>query len=712
MAKWYYSVGDRAQGPVDESVILETIQNGELTLVDLVYREGDQAWQTLAEVPEFKSAFSQNTPVAELEIEPVVAPFISSEPPEISSEGPFRFEAGIQLTWVLLQKVTGGPEGKPIDKYNQSGPFNAEELEAMLASKHAHFADYVWRPGYKRWTRLGNLPEFDRRRKNRDGDQTPELIPLPDVDMALSPSSRELLSSVVQAVPPSLSSLTVPQDLRPSDAVGMDLTEDTASQFDLRSVEKLLPPAIAPAKEVSKPEAPVVKSKNAAKNAAKFDPPPIVPDDVPKVPEGSITGVKVSDMSDLDSDATIVQSISKPSGRKKVVQQDVDDSNATIVHQADEDDGEEIEMMEMPARRWAKPAAIASGAVVFSAIGIVLLQKFVPDLPLPFLNDDASVTIKREEQANTPPPPRPLTREDIMSPSPPKANPIVVQPKPTAPTQPEQVNPATEVVAANPSQQPVQPEVKLPVKAVAAGAHATVAEVVPVRTDLVRPQFAINTDAPVGATVWLTISARTGEVLKYPSYYRSSSVIRGPGQVPSFDLTSWRLAAGQYRVEAIVGDVRTSKTVFIGKKDQQFGYEIEKHLKYLSYQQQEEKKSLFRSTRDLEKLAKNLGDNYFRMKGDARKWRAFYLDWQRQVKRSKQGIIERGIAGKRNELTYPDAIITVRTASDRLVEQARALNDSIMSNTPARDVASNSQLAIVKEFAKLRTMVAQLSSRK
>jgi hypothetical protein len=188
--------------------------------------------------------------------------------------------------------------------------------------------------------------------------------------------------------------------------------------------------------------------------------------------------------------------------------------------------------------------------------------------------------------------------------------------------------------------------------------------------------------------------------------------VRGPGQVPSFDLSSWRLAPGQYRVEAIVGEVRTAKTVFIGKKDQQFGSEIERHLKYLSYQQQEEKKALFRSTRDLEKLAKNLGDNYFRIKSDARKWRAFYLDWQKQVKRSKQGIIERVAVGKRNELTYPDEILAVRTASERLVDQARTLNDSIMSNTPAREVASNTQLAIVKEFAKLRTMVGQLSSRR
>src|SRR4051812_11307281 len=117
MAKWYYSVGDRAQGPVDEAVILETIKSGQLTLVDLVYREGDKAWQTISQVPEFKAAFAQDSsaPAEELSV-----------PPEINSDGPFRFSAGVQLTWVLLQKTLSGDTAR----YNQTGPYSAEQLES------------------------------------------------------------------------------------------------------------------------------------------------------------------------------------------------------------------------------------------------------------------------------------------------------------------------------------------------------------------------------------------------------------------------------------------------------------------------------------------------------------------------------------------------------------------------------------------------------
>ena len=206
MAKWYYSAGDRAQGPVDEAVILETIRNGQLTLVDLVYREGDKAWHTVGEIPEFSAAV----------VQPQAVVVEEALPPAISSNGPFRFEGGVTLTWVLLQKKTEGDR----DRYDQSGPFSAEELEAQLTAGTAKYSDYVWRPGYRRWTRLGNLPEFDRRRKTRDGDKTPDLVPLPDIEEVDFPrESRELLSAVVQAAPPPLASLSVPER-PPAEAAG------------------------------------------------------------------------------------------------------------------------------------------------------------------------------------------------------------------------------------------------------------------------------------------------------------------------------------------------------------------------------------------------------------------------------------------------------------------------------------------------------------
>lgn len=52
MAQWYYSKGDQEFGPVDEKVVLDLIERGEISPDDDVWKEGMPEWIRAGEVPE------------------------------------------------------------------------------------------------------------------------------------------------------------------------------------------------------------------------------------------------------------------------------------------------------------------------------------------------------------------------------------------------------------------------------------------------------------------------------------------------------------------------------------------------------------------------------------------------------------------------------------------------------------------------------------
>jgi len=243
------------------------------------------------------------------------------------------------------------------------------------------------------------------------------------------------------------------------------------------------------------------------------------------------------------------------------------------------------------------------------------------------------------------------------------------------------------------------------------GPRTSILEIVPVQTDQSKVIFALNTDAPVGTKVYIALSGRSGDVLSFPSFQIVGSVERTANEIPSFDF-SGRVPQGQYRVLAAIGDIRRSATVFIGKKNSDFEARMERHLKTISYQQQAEKKLLFYSSRRFEGMARNLGENYFKNRRDARKWRSFYSQWQKDLRSARARLGAQIEVDRRNQTAYPDELLTLRSAIARLIEQGDALNDAVLSNSQVREIASGGSLSIVKDFARIRSQAAELSSRR
>lgn len=742
MAKWYYSVDGRAQGPVGDDEIGDALKAGKLTLVDLVFREGDDGWRTLGEIPEFKDAFSKvhlPSPTADGSQKDGAAPERpeeGAEPflvPVVTGEGHFKFQPNPELTWVLLKKVAEQAE----ERFHQSGPYSAEQIETMLARGECKYSDYVWRPGYRRWARVGNLPEFDRRRKSRNGDQGVETVPFPHVDIETPEEREELLGQVMRARTEERPS--DPVEPPPPETDGHDFTEVTAPQFDPVAAaqrERLTPPPIEPEeagvnRPLSIPEPPPAFTSGGAAAAAPvgntfvygggnvdavraggaadaMTHSPSVVSATPNLDDEVKTVVFSRPIPNpppsFDPDKTMVQ-VPSSSGKEEVEQEREASTS-----------GESLYVEEAPSRmrRLRMPLVAASAAIALIVVGSQVL-----DLKKSELSPDSSVdAVEASSTEPTDGGSREGRREEVAKKD---VREVVDQSTRPKPAEKGTVSEgAREPVAAPESRVAQSAPPREEAHAIPAGVRpippgsgrVTALELIPVRVDGTKAVFAVNTDAAVGSPIYISLLARSGEVLKYPSFYTTASIARPSGEIPIFDFTNLRLPAGQYRVEVAAGDLRRNKMLFIGTRDGDFEASLEAHLKDISLQQQTEKKALFHSARLMEGLAKTLGENYFTSRKDARRWRAFYLNWQKDVEKARKILVDRVVPERRNELAYPDEIIALRIAATKLGEQAQALNDAILSNTQMRDIAGGGSLEIVKEFSKLKTMAATISSRR
>jgi len=234
--RWYYSTNGKAEGPVAFEFLIEQLKAGKFRLIDLVFKEGESAWKTFGEIPEFREAYqappplvppvptqptevnfddisiddftptpiltqtapavtavpvNREEPVQRVAVAAPVQPLSQIVVPESTSVKGFeKPEEGwpsdwrLSSSWIVLRKK---PDGSG---YEQEGPYSAEHIIEMIGTGKIEYSQYCWKPGYTRWFRIGNLPEFDRRKRDRDNDTVNQIIPVPSIAEAL-PVGRE-----------------------------------------------------------------------------------------------------------------------------------------------------------------------------------------------------------------------------------------------------------------------------------------------------------------------------------------------------------------------------------------------------------------------------------------------------------------------------------------------------------------------------------------
>ncbi len=213
------------------------------------------------------------------------------------------------------------------------------------------------------------------------------------------------------------------------------------------------------------------------------------------------------------------------------------------------------------------------------------------------------------------------------------------------------------------------------------------------------------TNGSVGTSILVYVSARTGEILTFPSFYREYKVVRKNSKNPELDLSS--LAPGKYNIEAEIGDLKRLRTLAV--KEDDFNKRIEAHLKQVSYEQQKEKKALFYGSRSLETLLKKLFETAKTAPNQAKEWASFYAGFRQSTKLSLSALVTSLNDSNRNNYAYPDEIFDLIDLKDSILKTAEELDKSIKIK---KAIDTKAEQDILRELEKIRKRAAILSVRK
>lgn len=179
--KWYFEDHGRAQGPITTRELINKIQKGEMTLIDLVFKEGERGWMPVESFTEITELLGNIT----------------------------HQDAA---DWIVLR--TCEVDGKWIQE--QIGPFNAEQILDLIDKGKIRFDDYVWRTGYDKWVPLGRVDQFEK-----------PLHSSVDVDLSLYAVPRQedlIMESPLKTVKVAVEKVNdINPEIIPEEATGNDL---------------------------------------------------------------------------------------------------------------------------------------------------------------------------------------------------------------------------------------------------------------------------------------------------------------------------------------------------------------------------------------------------------------------------------------------------------------------------------------------------------
>lgn len=126
-SNWYYESFGAAKGPITTRELIQKIHKGELTLVSLVFKEGEEQWFPVQHFSDITDMLGKSNVKSDAD-------------------------------WVVLRSVE--VDGK--QSFEQIGPFNAEQVLQLVEQGKIKFSDHVWRAGFENWVPLGRIDEFEK----------------------------------------------------------------------------------------------------------------------------------------------------------------------------------------------------------------------------------------------------------------------------------------------------------------------------------------------------------------------------------------------------------------------------------------------------------------------------------------------------------------------------------------------------------------------
>jgi hypothetical protein len=739
MAKWYISVESKASGPYETSEILDAIRGRKYVLVDLVFQEGGANWQSLGEVDEFRTVF---------------------EDIRAQEESRSQIDSHLHHPWILLKK-----KNLEIDQpsnYLQSGPFSLEEVLTQISNGQLRHSDYAWKKGFEKWVRVGFIEDFDRMRNLDENSFVNYKMPIPDLNdpSELVDSPVHLKASVQVVAKDSAANL-----LNREDREETDLFKDIFNDFEVTSVDAVnettpVPQSQKPAALESQPirpeerdraiEAPKDESNEILQNKKSAKVPSEVLAELSRgIPEKILTQPNSAPQTfDNSLDKTLIRPAQKASQEEKAsfeeatqvyvpaskpvqVLQSTDEprskkskSKSKKEKRAEALSEVDFSALDEPRQKHRRPfwqkAILGAFAVVLISTGAFLIknknifsspsQKWANLFEIEFHKlIDSEVGGAKVRNDGLVAAPKAATQDpNLKSKTETQMESGTTQKVPDAPIQSGAQAANQALISAPAPVPPTLPAVKAtplpPPDAQIRNQRATWVDL-EVKSPAQTPHLNLLTDGGDGTVFQVYISARTGELVTYPSFFKNYRSIKKSTRPSDLDLSI--LPPGRYNIDVEIGDIKKVKSVFI--REEEFNSRIESHLKQVSFEQQKEKKALFYGAKTLEALEKKMFEVARLAPKQNKEWSNFHSGLRQNTKSSLSSLLTSLTDSNRNNYAYPDDIFDLVDAKDELLRTADEIDRNIKQK---KAIDTPAEQNIFKALEKIRKHASVLSVRK
>lgn len=711
LTAWYINRNGSASGPFATDMLISMLRDGSLQPLDLVFREGESEWRPVAtyrelkktdvklaeskasdsKVSDLKSPEPKRTdkkkPEPEAKSEPKSENKVESKSdtqPDVKPDVAIvdrvatreRIEAtmlanGIKpLSWIVLRSHNS--------TYLQEGPFDTATIIEGLQTGRFQFSQYAWHVGMPRWMRIGDLREFDRRARSRD--TKPHVPPpLPDpIAAVLLEDDKDLEAEEFHVVMHGMTK--------------MDMTPNPLESMQALNVTKLGNVGIGGA-AADNPE-----EKSAQERA------------------GHAVSLVVSTPNLANVPWEQDFSERYPQSRELI------DDESSGIHrpplEADSYAGADAETgFEEKTGVVAIPMDEASFDIAFERPEQPPPLPFVPAAPMPLAKDGwekwgryiAGTAMAGLFGV--------FTLHVILTKNEPTEAPQTVAEAPAVavPVQEAPAQPAAPRAAPVSSTEPTS-TASAPAPAVAAEAPpappAPAVEFNVVGLKLDRPDGQIVIQGSFGALspetpIQVTIKGRLGQILSNMSVRKIVKLERKGGEIPSLKLRDLKLPTGAYTVEVSAGGATAKNEIFVGQRDAKFMSRLESHLRDISLETQTQKKALFYTAKELDQLARELGQNYGQLRGKSEAWTKFFGSWKKRMDGLQRGLSD--VAKKSVEdQAYPEETAALSQAFASLREVGTQFEQAVAQK---RDVASDSLTELISELTRQKEAIGEATAR-
>ncbi|OQW48605.1 MAG: hypothetical protein A4S09_04190 [Proteobacteria bacterium SG_bin7] len=715
MSKWYYLLKGKAQGPVTENQIRELLREHQLTLNDIVFREGENKWKRISE---FADANFVQEAVGETNLQQLIKLPTKNDPEK----------------WVVLLKIQTETE----IKFVQKGSWTTTEVKNAIQRGEVSYSDHIWKSGFTKWERIGDLDEFSFKGET-------QIFSMPSSKSAgklkltediLKPRKEAASTATRAALKENPIPDEVPEEKKPTDSESteivkgdetnekVDFSEKTSMAFSLKldkaRISDLINKASREAEE---------KTQN------KFDDRTVLATE-PQISEKDektqpLAAVRIPDIRESESLKVLgnsTSSIPKMAGATGSVPHFHKASNLVFDDENENRKESSLWLATNKTRSQVMTSKGKSGSrrrkkkfwnTVFQFTQIILVVVIISLVFATLQN------LKKRNRKTESPISKNLGPNPAEIPQAKKRGTASDDAKLASPAKPAETKEVTTEVASIPilespetevldapniieefidlASKPSEDEKKFP--PIKPRTTTPFVKIKPVELNGKSPKLRFSSNANEGEVIKFSIRGMTGEILDKPSFKIERTVKRRRGKDPEVNLRDLGVTAGYFTIEAeLAGAKSILDHIFVGSK-KNFEGQVRNYRKEVAYRQQWEKKTLVRIASDISDLTKEIFEKYMEL-DSSKEWQEFFSDWRRRVKGADSGEMRSISLRNQNEYAYPDVWIDLRSLRQRIVSEAEEMNSAFLAS---RRTASSPNRKLLEEANNLANRAGDLS---